>query len=86
MNNVPVTCVAQLDDTFYVWPEWATGFDFQVMDIPKGMIEFSIIPQCIWPDTGDLEVDDYRIYAGMLTDDFSHIRGSIDTVRWGYGP
>jgi len=78
---------------FWFWDDWihyappeANGIDFRLLDIPSGSSQIEVIPEFIWPDTGQDEVEDLHFYGAMIDPAAQALLGRLAVVTWGYGP
>ncbi len=93
MTDIPLIFAVQIYDTLYFWPSWSTyhlsaggDIDFIIRDISTGTTLIPVIPEMLWPDTGEDTLSHLLFYGAMLTPDMQAILGEMDTVDWGFGP
>ncbi|MCD4652324.1 hypothetical protein K8T06_00120 [bacterium] len=89
LDNVPVFFFLGIDGVYWFWPTFISsmdGTDYMSMDVLKGTTEIEIISQIIWPDTGDLSMQNLAFYGAMLNAEMTGILGDFAEVNWQFGP
>jgi hypothetical protein len=93
LRQVPTFFMLEIYGVFYFWPSWATydppestGIDFRFEDVPHGSRIIEVMPEFIWPDTGQASLGGMVFYGAMLTQDMSAILGEMAVEEWGFGP
>lgn len=89
LQNVPVMVLLEVAGMYWFWDSWSTEVDFEVMDVDPGVTLLNIMPEFVWPDTGDSTFEGIRFYGAMLFPDMSDILGGLDGMameEFSYGP
>ena len=87
--NIPVFFILKWYDTFWFWPSWTDqtgGVDYMIQDVPLGKRAIHVVPEFIWPDTGDDTLNSLWFYGAMLNHEMTEILGEYAAVNWGFGP
>jgi hypothetical protein len=92
-SEVPTVFALEVYGEYWFWDDWehyappeATGFDYVLVHVPMGTSEIAVVPEFVWPDTGEETMEGLRFYGAFLTPDLSAIDGRWSMVEWGYGP
>lgn len=93
LTNQPVFFILGVYSDFFFWPTWThyappafTEIDWDMLNVPTGSTEITVLPGFDWPDTGNDNVTGLYFYGAMLNADMSEISGAMAAVEWGYGP
>jgi hypothetical protein len=92
-RTVNVFFLLDVYGVYWFWPSWvyfnppeSTGIDFRTQNIPSGDSEIEVLPEFIWPDTGDDTVTGLYFYGAFLNEMMNEVIGDWDAQSFGYGP
>ncbi len=93
LTDVPTFFILDVYGQLWFWPsgKWysppdSMEIDYELKVIPTGTTWVEVVPQFVWPDTGDDELAGLYFYGAMLNSAMNAIEGLWASVEWGYGP
>jgi hypothetical protein len=92
-SGVAVFFVLDVYGELWFWPSWAhyappgaTGYDFRLLDVPRGVTPVEVVPPFVWPDTGSRAATGLYFHGAMLNETQTAIAGRMASEEWGFGP
>lgn len=91
MENVPVFFILDIFGEMWFWPNWVhynppenPDIDFQLLSVPTGTLQISVLPEFAWPDTVSGSVTGLFFYGAMLNAEMNALMGNMAAEQWGY--
>lgn len=89
LENAVMIVMLDIYGYYYYYDDWTMDIDAAFLDVPVGTTLYTVIPEFVWPETGEDEITGLMFYGAFLNENLNDILGGIDGLaQWsfGYGP
>lgn len=93
LPDTAVFVILDISDALWFWPTWSsfdpvtnTGINFELLDLMPGVTQIDVLPEIIWPDTGNSSASGIHFISALVDRELSVIIGNVASVEFGYGP
>ncbi len=84
LEQIPLFVILDVYGEYWFWPTWTQTGEYQLIDIPMGLQEHTIIEPFTWPPNTGSAI--HVIFWGALTKtDFSDVLGTFGFWEFGWG-
>ncbi|MBN1355374.1 VCBS repeat-containing protein [bacterium] len=86
MDDVPLFVILDIYGMFWFWDDWTQAVDYKRVELPVQGATHTIIPDFIWPDTGDQTLSGIVFWSAITDETITSILGEIGKWTFGFGP
>jgi hypothetical protein len=86
LMDVHLFIMLQVGTEYWFWPSWGDLLNDVSMDLPHGGMDVVVIPEFIWPDTGNQSVAGLLFWGALMNAEMTEILGGSEGIgMWEFG-